>query len=97
LIEGRRKKEEGRRKKEEGRVRKKEEGRNFRFPVEPGNAFQSCCPSSFLRGGRASRNSFLGTAKERDNESRNERFLRGGRARVKFIPWHSQGTRETGK
>jgi len=78
-------------------VRKKKEGRNFCFQVLPGNAFQSCCASSFLRGGRASRNSFLGRAKERDNESRNERFLRAGRARVKFIPWLCQGTRETGK
>jgi hypothetical protein len=81
---------------EEGR-RKKEEGRNYRSQVKPGNAFHCCCASSFLRGGRASRNSFLGRAKERDNESRNERFLRAGRARVKFIPWQSQGTRETGK
>jgi hypothetical protein len=71
---------------EEGRW-KMEDGKNYRFQVEPGNAFQSCCASSFLRGGRASRNSFLGRAKERDNESRNERFqsccassfLRGGR------------------
>jgi hypothetical protein len=60
---------------EEGR-RKKEEGRNYRSQVKPGNAFHCCCASSFLRGGRASRNSFLGSAKERDNESRNERFLR---------------------
>ncbi|MEG4525643.1 hypothetical protein QUB61_23170 [Microcoleus sp. C2D2] len=74
-----------------------EEGRNSRFQIEPGNAFHCCYASSFLRGGRASRNSFLGRAKERDNESRNERFLRAGRARVKFIPWQSQGTRETGK
>jgi hypothetical protein len=89
LIEGIRKKKE--------RRRKKEEGRNSRFQVEPGNAFHCCCASSFLRGGTASRNSFLGTAKERDNESINERFLRGARARVKFIPWQSKGTRETGK
>jgi hypothetical protein len=81
----------GRRKKEEGRRR------NSRFQVSPGNVFESCCASSFLRGGRASRNSFLGRAKERDNESSNERFLRGGRARVKFILWLCQGTRETGK
>jgi hypothetical protein len=78
-------------------VRKKEEGINFSSQVIPGNAFHFCCASSFLRAGRASRNSFFGTAKERDNESRNERFLRAGRARVKFIPWQSQGTRKTGK
>jgi len=49
-------------------VRKKEEGRrrNSRFQVSPGNVFESCCASSFLIGGRASRNSFLGRAKERD-------------------------------
>jgi hypothetical protein len=88
LIEGIRKKEER---------RKKKEGINFSSQVEPRNAFHCCCASSFLRGGRASRNSFLRRAKERDNESRNERFLRGGRAREKFIPWLCQGTRETGK
>jgi hypothetical protein len=81
---------------EDGRW-KMEDGINFSSQVEPENAFHCCCASSFIRGGRASRNSFLGRAKERDNESRNERFLRAGRTRVKFIPWLCQGTRETGK
>ncbi|MEG4047480.1 hypothetical protein [Microcoleus sp. Pol17_C1] len=81
---------------EEGK-RKKEEGINFSSQVEPGKAFHCCSASSFLRGGRASRNSFLGSAKERDNESRNDNFLRAGRARVKFIAWQSQETRERGK